>query len=314
MLGELNEKIRRLKEKVKQEKRLTILRSSAEESLRNEEKRLAQLLERLEKEKADVKKLEGLSLTGLFLTLLGTKEDTVEKERQEFLKVKLQHQECAHSIQGLIEEIDRRTFMIESLGDVQTQYDEALIEKEHYLLETNNAYKQKAFRLSENLADLQSQVKEVDEALEIGYQVRREMADVLLSLRGAQNWGTFDLLGGGTIATAVKHSKLDDAQLKVYSVQRLLNRLQREMADIEMEKIQSINIEIGSFLKFSDFFFDGLIADWMVQNRIKTSSENVEKASNRLGRVISRLEGIRQELTKMIQQIIDERVALLENA
>ena len=44
-------------------------------------RRSSALQERLQREEADVDKLEGLSLTRLFATVLGSREQALEKER-----------------------------------------------------------------------------------------------------------------------------------------------------------------------------------------------------------------------------------------
>jgi len=37
-------------------------------------------------------------------------------------------------------------------------------------------------------------------------------------------------------------------------------------------------LEIGDFLTFADYFFDGLIADWLVQSKIQDAKAQVENA------------------------------------
>ena len=47
----------------------------------------------------------------------------------------------------------------------------------------------------------------------------------LESIRKAQNWGTFDMLGGGLLVTALKHSKMNDAKALIHDVQYWLQNL-----------------------------------------------------------------------------------------
>ena len=39
-----------------------------------------------------------------------------------------------------------------------------------------------------------------------------------------------------------------------------------------------IHIRVDGFLTFADFFFDGLIADWLVQSRLKEAREEIDNA------------------------------------
>lgn len=50
-----------------------------------------------------------------------------------------------------------------------------------------------------------------------------------------------------------------------------------------------LDIETGDFLSFADWFFDGFVVDWMVQDRINQASWQVSDA-------IYRVEGILRQL------------------
>lgn len=45
-----------------------------------------------------------------------------------------------------------------------------------------------------------------------------------------------------------------------------LKRFQKELMDVE--NVEEFHIETGDFLSFADYFFDGIIADWLMQSRI----------------------------------------------
>lgn len=71
-------------------------------------------------------------------------------------------------------------------------------------------------------------------------------------LGSAGNWGIMDLLGGGFISTIVKHSKLDDAKAEMENAKYAVQTLKKELQDVG--RIESININVGDFLTFADFF------------------------------------------------------------
>lgn len=50
-----------------------------------------------------------------------------------------------------------------------------------------------------------------------------------------------------------------------------------------------IHLNIGDFLTFADFFFDGLIADYMVQSHIHQTREQVNHAITQVERILSEL-------------------------
>lgn len=81
-----------------------------EENLAQARKQNGELALILSEEKKDVDKLEQLSVANLFATILGTKDDKLKKERQEYLAAKLKYdavlvwkfRSCSSEIQGYI--------------------------------------------------------------------------------------------------------------------------------------------------------------------------------------------------------------------
>ena len=87
--------------------------------------------------------------------------------------------------------------------------------------------------------------------------------------------------------TWIKHSSIDDARLALEESRRSLRSLRRELMDLEIPG--DFKIDIGEFLNFADYFFDGLIIDWMVQTKIREASDNVKEAIRRVERLRTRL-------------------------
>ncbi len=90
----LDERLTEVREKMRYKQKLEKDLQQIKVSLAAEREKYANLNKQLLKEGRDVKKLEGLSLTGLFLTILGSKKAQLEKERQEYLAARLRFDEC----------------------------------------------------------------------------------------------------------------------------------------------------------------------------------------------------------------------------
>ena len=61
------------------------------------------------------------------------------------------------------------------------------------------------------------------------------------SMKSAKNWGLFDMLGGGLISTFVKHDKMDTAQMDVDNAKIALQKLSRELDDLD-EVLNIVNL------------------------------------------------------------------------
>ena len=293
MIEFLNERLTEVRENIRYKQKLEKDLMQIRESLAAERVKHANLKKQLSKEGRDVKKLEGLSLSGLFLSILGSKEAQLEKERQEYLAAKLKYDECNSEIDALENKEREVIKQLASLAGLEDKYRELLAEKEAVILSDEGSQARLLLELSEELGELKANQKELTEAIEAGNHALARLQKVRDSLGSAQGWGVWDMLGGGLIATAVKHSRIDDARQHVHSAQQALHWFVRELKDVNPHLLTSITIDIGGFATFADYFFDGLIVDWIVQSRINDSLNNVNSV---LKKVNDTLRSLQQEL------------------
>ena len=127
--------------------------------------------------------------------------------------------------------------------------------------------------------------REQQEAIDAGERALDSLYGVRKELESAGNWGLLDMFGGGMFTTFVKHSKMNDAQRYMERAKRDLAAFSRELADVS----ETLNINSGDFLTFADYFFDGFVADMMVQSRIRDAQRQVDDAIYRVESILSRL-------------------------
>ena len=132
--------------------------------------------------------------------------------------------------------------------------------------------------LNENMA------REVREARAAGQRALESLRDAKACLDSARNWGFLDMFGGGLLTTMIKHSKIGDAQHRVEQAQRDLEIFRRELRDVQLPYVQ-----IDDFLTFSDFFFDGFLADFLVQRKINESRERLDEACRKVEDILHML-------------------------
>ena len=118
--------------------------------------------------------------------------------------------------------------------------------------------------------------KEKREARLAGQRALASLQDARNYLRSARNWGIIDLFGGGGLSGLLKHAKVRDASRSLEQAKADLQVFQRELRDVQ--SIDGLRIEIGDFLTFADFFFDGFVADYLVQSKIRNAQEQVDRA------------------------------------
>lgn len=125
------------------------------------------------------------------------------------------------------------------------------------------------------------------EALDAGERALSSLRKAQEKLNSAGNWGLFDMFGGGLFSTIMKRSKMDDAQQLMEAAKSDLKRFQRELKDVNIPL--DLRMEVGSFLSFADFFFDGFVADYLVQSKISEAKEQVSDAIIRVEQILNEL-------------------------
>ena len=122
--------------------------------------------------------------------------------------------------------------------------------------------------------------KELSEAIRASENVLDHLYAAEASLSHAKSWGILDIVGGGFISTYVKRDYMEEAQRELWAAKNAVVRLNMELDDVE--RMDNINIEMGDFLAFADYFFDGFFADWLVQARINDARDKIIDSINRL--------------------------------
>jgi len=313
MLKEINERLMSARKRVRSARKIESMLREAREILESELKKCAALEERCAAEKNDVDKLEGLSLAGLFHSVLGTKKERMKEEQREYLAAQLKHEESALVVEEARNEVQRLEDELSNLGNADAEYDAVIRQKQDLLVGATGAPAEQLLTLSENLADLKSDGKELQEAIRAGNSALSALQLVSSELKSAANWGTWDMFGGGMVSSMIKHSKIDTAKEHAHRAQQQLTRFREELADAGQRL--KVSIEIGGFSKFADFFFDGLIADWMVQSKIREASTAcsdtitlvtaaLQECRRRLEETENQTEGLGAQRLKLIEEAL----------
>lgn len=288
MLENLNIKISKIKEDLRRKKKLDNMLEKCKEELGKQENKIKYLNRILKKEEKDVKKLESVSVAGLFYSILGTKDEKLDKEKEEYIAARLKYEECYSTIKNLKQEISNYEKELKKYSGIDLDYSILMKEKENLILSSNDNNSLKLIEISDKISDLKSDIKEINEAIIAGNNAQIALEDVMKSLEDAKSWGMWDAMGGGFLATAAKHSKIDKAKEQAYYAQKMLSAFNRELSDVDLSI--NISIEIGSFTTFADYFFDGIMVDWFVQGKIRESLSKVKDTYSSINSLLNTLQ------------------------
>jgi hypothetical protein len=285
---------------------------AVEKDLQEKSTLLKSLRTRLEKEKIDVEKLERTSLTSLFHSVLGNREQQMEKERQELLTTQLLFHQKEYQVSYLQQEQAALVEKIACLSGIEAEYQHLLSEKEEALRRSNRTVAGELMELSEAQAQVNSEIKELDEAIGAGNNAVPALEKLIGSLESAEGWGLWDLFGGGLLSTAVKHSRIDDARSEINEVQARMSRFKRELADVQ--KSLRLEIDISRLDTFADFFFDNLIVDWVVQSKIVRSLEQARETKTLIENAVVKIEARKRAAESEFKALQEKHLRLVENS
>ena len=133
--------------------------------------------------------------------------------------------------------------------------------------------------------------REVAEAVTAGRRALASLEEAADALDSASNWGLFDLLAGGIIASLVKRSRLDDAEEALERARADLYTFTREVSDVR--GIEELRVNVGSVASALDILADNPFVDLYVQKRISDAEKNVRAAIGATQTVLRRLESLR---------------------
>ena len=308
-IQEIDRELERARQKMERSRKLdVILQDLKEQSVRRrqaeEEARAV-----LEKEQGDVEELERMSLVSFLARIQGDLESRKAEEHREAAMAKARYDAAKWDLEDLDRRLRDFAQEKESLKGLEKQYQALLDEKEAVLRSQGGAQSQRLGQLAQEQERTAGELREIQEAIQAGLAAQRALEEMSGDLSGAENWGVWDMVGGGIMATFAKHGCLDDAQDAAYEARRALSRFRTELADVSSEQVP--DVELGDFAVFADYFFDGLFADLFVQSRIREAQEQVEAVTQRVERLIVRLRDERENLEEKQGQLDWERERLL---
>ena len=261
-------------------------------------------------EQEDVEKLEGRSLANYFFHVIGKLDDKLDQERKEAYAAKVKLDAAERELAGIEADISDIQSQLSEILIAEAQYKEELEKKRAVLKASGTAAADQIIEIEQKIAALEAQKREIKEAISAGYSARSTADRILSELESADGWNTWDMFGGGGIITHVaKHSHLDEAQDLVSDLQSKLRRCKTELADIQITANMQVNVD--GFLRFADYFFDGLFADWAVGDKISQSMNSVSSTKSQISRTLDKLNSMEQAADRGIaslKQQLDELI------
>ncbi|NLD76339.1 MAG: hypothetical protein GX643_06705, partial [Acidimicrobiales bacterium] len=300
----------RVAEARREHSRLVTRRATLEADLETAAEDIKARREQLVKEHEDVTKLESFSLSRVFNSMRGERDEELRREMAERETARLallaaeEHQR--ETLQELVLVDDR----LAALGDVEADWAEAIEARQRWVEVTSGQLRTRdngsadsatvpaaAPELSEagtaQLAELierravvESDLREVDEALAAAHLLAAKLAHTAAVLGSGQSWAAYQSwLGEDSGTGSYDRDKLDEAATALRDVDGLVTLLRRELDDLA--RLDIIKIEVGEWDRTFDSFLHHLLQDESIEDKVKAAAEKVAQLRVEISRVIS---------------------------
>lgn len=264
------------------------------------QKKAAELEAVMLQEQKDVDRLEGRSLAAFFYNVVGKKDEKLNEERRQAYAARVKYDAVAQELKAIEQDIAFTEEDLADLADCEERYARKIEEKRLAIEAAGNALSAELLEKEKALNDLQIQERELDAAIHAGTAVLRTASEVLNGLRNVENLSYPDRFGNHAQADRAKHEALDEAQKYAQQLQIALQRFNTELADTSIR--ESMRGSFDRMLKFSDSFFDDLLADTAVPERIRQAHTRVDQVLDQILGILrqlqTKLEGVRHRQVK----------------
>ncbi|NNF33554.1 MAG: hypothetical protein HKN68_05575 [Saprospiraceae bacterium] len=310
MKSRTQEKIHQLLDKLEELKAVERHYQSTKVQLNEADSALKNIEKDLDKELKDIEALEGLSVKSLFHKVLGSKEDQLEKERQEYLQLSLKHKEHVKDLEVLEYELSLLEKKMDDISAIAGKIEQLKKVREQEILAGHSHLRDRLMAIYNELDQRRSRKAEMMQAHRAGQAALASVRKVLDHLAKAKKWGDWDSMSKSRHYDRRKHSEIDRAIDQAYHAKRLLTVFRNELNDVGI-RMAKIDLNIEAAGSFMDVLFDNLTTDWVVQNKIKNALRNVEITHDKVLRLLQNVDADMNEESIAIDAVEAEKDSLL---
>lgn len=250
----------------------------------------------LQKESADVEKMQAESLSAFLKRLLGNYDKKLDQEMQEQLAAKRELDLASALLMEAREDLDEIHTAIQMTANRSSYLKERLFKEDA-------AFREKISGEETKKAELQQQFIELEEALAAGERVLDGIDYALDDLDSADSFSTWDMFTDSSlIFDMMKYDKINKAEDKMTQLERLLQHYSKELKDISLDGELRYENFSGTNKTF-DIFFDNLFSDWDTKKKIGRNIEMLENLGQKMEELQRKLENEKAIVAKQIKEI-----------
>jgi len=252
----------------------------------------------LDKQYEFIQKFEKIGVRKLFFKMLGSQEEQVDLQKQEYLQLALQFNELTRSIELMEFEQKILEEKLLTYPDVEKELSQLIEVRESQLLSYPNSVQIELKKLNQGIDEKIKVKREVYEAKIVGSKVVRVMEKMISHLELTSDWGKWENSYGPrsqwdpNYNENVKFIKehIDNAQELSYHAKQLLLEFEDELKDVYIKRRFAISTQLKNFARFTTQYNHSLITDWVIHQRINNALNNIAAVKDQVIRLMKALD------------------------
>ena len=252
--------------------------------------------------------MEEDSLYVLFLTILGNKQQQLEKERHEYLQVFVKVNGLKANLNILHEEKELLQKTHSSLQGIEENFATTLAKKIDQL-QKNEDLPPLLTTFNDKISNFYIKIKELETCIKKGTVARKYLNKISLGLEELDSWGLQDVRHQGTKA----RKKIDRVNKDVYIANNFLQKFENELEELENHFDFNFRREISQFELFLDQFVAALITDWIVKHEIFNANNLIYIISDKIIQISEMLEYEIEKTKRYIKETKTEKADYILN-
>ena len=280
------QRLKNLTERILPKKRLTVLELQAN----------------MHQEEQDVRQLEQLTISALFEKFLGDFETRYQLEKQEFMQAVLEYNEGVKELELLEFEENVLREKVAAGENLHEELRHLSREREEMVRRADPVLATQLSALNRQEEELVKERREVYEAILAGTQVLRLTGTMIGHLEAARQ---FEQWGGGSYAERQmrrenRQRRIDRAHMESFKIRPALVKFADELHDVNH---LSLKRRVGASVEFEFFdklYFDRLITDWVLRQRVDHSLQFLRSVEADVLRLV---EGLKRKQKMNRQQL-----------
>jgi hypothetical protein len=260
-------------------------------------------------ERADLDKLEGMSMARILAAVKGSRDADLDRERAEVQAADYTFAEAQERLRTADDEVSAIKAQLAELGDVAAQERAAVALREAAVLAAGGDAAERLSVLARTAGEAEARRQQLTEATDAARAAEARLREAAELLGKAGSWSAWDTFGGGGLITdAIKYDRLDRAGELMRAADAALVRLSRELADVGVAGAGGI--EVTELTRMFDVWFDNIFSDWAVRNRISEASGRVDQLIGWIGEVLGLLDDKMRQTASELASAEQERAGL----